>query len=91
MFGFESESLFFSDPVLKMNVEKVSDIGPLSLVQWDWIPETEGTLIEGCGTLGFMADEVEKHYPHRVSEFCGLMVIDYPGLLDDLEADLCPH
>ncbi len=78
-------SIFFSDPVLKENVEEISTIHDLSLYQWDWIPGTEGTMIEKCGTIGFMADEVREKYPHHVKDYCGLMTIDYPALLDELE------
>lgn len=78
--------IFFSDPALKENIEIVSTIGDLDLCQWDWIPETKGTMIEKYGTLGFMADEVKEKYPQHVSDFCGFMVIDYPSLLDELEA-----
>ena len=79
-------AIFFSDPALKENVEKISDVADLSLCQWDWIPETEGTIIEKCGTIGFMADEVKEKYPQHVSEYGGFMVIDYPALLDQLQA-----
>lgn len=78
--------IFFSDPVLKENVEQISHIGDLALYEWDWIPETKDTMIAKYGTTGFMADEVLEKYPHHVSEFCGFLVIDYPSLLDELEA-----
>ncbi len=77
--------IFFSDPSLKENIELISEIGDLSLYEWDWIPEAKGTMIEKCGTIGFMADEVKEKYPHHVSDFCGFLVIDYPSLLDELE------
>lgn len=75
----------FSDPVLKENIEAISKVGDLAIYQWDWVPETKGTMIEKCGTMGFMADEVKEKYPHHVDDFCGFMVIDYPALLDELE------
>ena len=84
-------AIFFSDPALKENVEPISTIGDLTLFQWDWIPETKGTMIEGCADMGFMADEVKEKYPEHVTEFCGLMVIDYPSLLSEMEARQCPH
>lgn len=79
-------SFFFSDPSLKENVETVGTVRDLTLHQWDWKPETKGTIIEGCSNIGFMADEVKDKYPHHVYEFGGVMVIDYPELLNELEA-----
>tara|TARA_R110000787_G_scaffold194120_1_gene305724 strand:+ start:30752 stop:31606 length:855 start_codon:yes stop_codon:yes gene_type:complete len=76
----------FSDPRLKINVEPVADIKGLNVYQWDWTPETKGTLVEGCATIGFMADEVKEKYPQHIHEFGGFMVVDYPALLDELEA-----
>jgi len=76
----------FSDPRLKENVEQVSSIHDLNVYQWDWMPETKGTLVEGCSTIGFMADEVQDKYPQHVGEFGGFMIIDYPALLDELES-----
>lgn len=78
-------SIFFSDPTLKENVEQISTIGDLNLYEWDWIEGAKGTMIEGCSTMGFMADEVKEKYPQHVSDFCGFMIIDYPALLDELE------
>lgn len=85
--GLTASKIFFSDPALKTNVERISHIHDLSLYEWDWIDEARGTMIEKCGTVGFMADEVKEKYPDFVSEFCGFMVIDYPGLLDRLEEE----
>jgi len=48
-------------------------------------------MIEKCGTIGFMADEVEKLYPQHVNEYWGLMVIDYPALLDELDGKKWSH
>lgn len=78
--------IFFSDPALKKNVEQISHIGDLPLYEWDWIDEADGTMIAECTNMGFMANEVKDKYPQHVSEFCGFMVIDYPALLDELEA-----
>lgn len=79
-------SVFFSDPALKENVEQISMIGDLTLNQWDWIDEAKGTMIEKCGTIGFMADEVQEKYPQHVTVYGGFLVIDYPALLEELEA-----
>lgn len=79
-------SIFFSDPRLKVNQEPIADIHGLTLYQWDWRPEFIDIVGEGFGNVGFMADEVAEKYPHRVGEYAGWMHIDYPGLLEELEA-----
>jgi len=81
-------ALPFSDPRLKTNAVKIEQMGPLGVYQWDWIPEAEGTVVEKCPTIGFMADEVAKHYPEFAGEFGGFQYIDYGGLLDHLKTDL---
>ena len=78
-------TIFFSDPVLKENIEQIGKISNLNIYQWDWIKSTKDTIIEKCGTIGFMADEVKEMYPHHVYEYAGFMTIDYPNLLDELE------
>ena len=78
--------IFFSDPNLKENIEEIGQVGPLKLMQWDWLEKTKGTMIDKCMTIGFMADEVKEIFPQFVHEFCGLMVVDYPNLLNELEA-----
>lgn len=78
--------ILFSDPALKQNVEKVSEINDLNVYQWDWIKGAKGTLIELCPTIGFMADEVEEKYPDFVNDNFGFKTIDLVGLLDELEA-----
>lgn len=80
-----ASKLFFSDERLKESIEVVSKIGDLDVVQWNWLPFTKGTVIEKCGTIGFLAQEVEEKYPHHVEELCGWKVIDYPALLDEME------
>ncbi len=80
-------ALFFSDPALKTNIEKVSEVGGLGIYQWDWIPEAEGTIIASGLGLGFMADEVQKMYPEFVSNPYGFDMIDLKGLMDRLEND----
>ena len=79
--------LFFSDPALKENIEKVSSIKDLGVYQWDWKASTKGTMIDGCSNMGFMADEVQDKYPEHIYHFGGFMMIDYPALLDTLEAN----
>ena len=85
-------SLFaaFSDPRLKENIEQVSQIQDLGVYQWDWIPEVKNSIVDRCGNLGFMADEVEAKYPHHVGEFGDFKVINYGALLSELETK-CLH
>lgn len=77
-----------SDPALKENVRVYGKVGPLTLVEWDWIPEAKGTIAELCPTIGFMAPEVKEHFPDLVSEFGGYQIIDYAGLTERLECHL---
>ena len=77
-----------SDPRLKKNAEQIGSIRDLGLSQWDWVDEAKGTIIEKFGTIGFMADEVEEKYPHHVGEFGGWKVINYDGLLDELQEQI---
>jgi len=42
-------------------------------------------MIEKCSTLGFMATDVIERFPQHVYDFCGLMTIDYPSLLEELQ------
>lgn len=80
-----ASSIFFSDERLKENIEVVARIGDLDIVQWDWLPFTRGTPIDKCGTLGFLAQDVEAKYPQYVQEWGGWKIIDLPCLLDELE------
>jgi len=83
---FKTGSLFGgSDPSLKTNVRKFDKIGPLNVYEWDWIPETKGTIIEGMPRRGFMSPEVREHYPDRVKTFGGFDMIDYGNLIEDLK------
>ena len=75
----------FSDPSLKKNIHQVDTIGPLGVYKWDWIPETKGTIVENMPTHGFMSTEVGEHYPQFVGEFGGYDIINYTGLLAELE------
>lgn len=73
-----------SDPALKTNVEKISEIGDLNLYEWDWRPETAGTGIDELPTVGFMADEVQKLYPEFVFVEDGFQSVDYLNLIPAL-------
>ena len=79
-------SMFFSDPSLKSNIEEIGSIGGLSIYQWDWDEDLKDTCIAQCDNMGFMADEVKVKYPEHVENVCGFDVINYPALLDELEA-----
>lgn len=79
-------SSFFSDPRLKENIEEIGSIKDLNLYSWDWIEGAKGTMIEGCPNIGFMADEVQDKYPDYVVEYCGFKTVNYPALLEILEA-----
>lgn len=77
--------LLFSDPNLKTNVEEIGEMNGLKVYQWDWVPESEGTIIEHFPKIGFMADEVEESYPEYIKEYGGFKVVDYTSLLNRLE------
>jgi len=79
---------FFSDRRLKANAMQISDIMGLPVWQWDWIPQAKGTIIEGCPTIGFMADEVHERYPHLVGEYSGWLFVEYDGVLAELQKDI---
>ena len=78
--GFGS---LFSDPALKENITKLSDIGPLGLYEWDWIEEVP-ELVQNMPTKGFLSTEVKDHFPEFVNEFGGFDIIDYEGLIKRL-------
>jgi len=82
-----SASILASDPMLKTNVEHISDVGNLKMYQWDWVKEIADTFIGKFPTIGFMADEVEEKYPEFVYELCGIKAINYGDLMDRLETD----
>ena len=79
-------ALLFSDPRLKKNAKPVGKVKNLTLHVWDWIDEVKDTIVDTCEGLGFMSDEVKEKYPHHVYEFGGFDIIDYPCLLNELEA-----
>lgn len=75
----------FSDPRLKENKQKIARFGPLNLYQWDWTKDAQKTAVGKFPTMGFMADEVEQHYPEYVSEKFGFKFIKMQALLTQLE------
>jgi len=81
-------TFFSSDRDLKENVEPIGKIGPLTLYQWDWIPETKNMIINAFPTMGFVYDEVKKHFPEFTKVLCGFGSVNYKGLLDRIEGEL---
>lgn len=79
----------FSDPALKQNVRKIKKIGPLDLIQWDWIPQAKGTIVENMPTIGFMSTQIKEFYPQFVGEFAGFDTVDYKKLINELETVSC--
>ena len=80
--------IFFSDERLKENIVELGVIGDLSVVEWDWIPQAEGTVINDCPNVGFIAQEVQAKHPEFVGEQSGWLFVDYEGLMGKLQADL---
>lgn len=76
-----------SDSMLKTNIEPVSEVGNLTMYQWDWHKEIKDTFISKFPTIGFMAQEVEEKYPEYVYELGGIKAINYGALMDRLETD----
>lgn len=72
-------AIAFSDPRLKENIQELGKIGPLTLVEWDWKPETPD-IVKKCRTTGFLSTEVKRYYPEHVSQVCGFDVIHYEDL-----------
>jgi len=80
--------IFFSDERLKTNVVKIGDIGVLGLYEWDWIVQAEGTVIQDCPRVGFLAQEVKEVFPDLVGEESGWLFVDYQSVLEELQSDL---
>ena len=81
--GGLSSLLAFSDERLKENIRPVGEIGPLTIYEWDWIPEVEHLNLPMH--RGFIAQEVEEIFPKYVHKVGNFKAIDYAGLLDRLE------
>lgn len=80
-------ALKFSDPRLKENIRKVGEIGPLDLVEWDWIPETKGTIVEDMPTIGFLSTQVRLHHPEALGTFGGFDTVNYSDVLRHYNGD----
>ena len=79
-------TIILSDDTLKENIEEIGTVCDLKLYQWDWIPQTKDTIIKDFMTIGFMPDEVKEKYPHHAYDMDGFLIIDYPGLMTELNA-----
>lgn len=86
--GELATGIFFSDERLKINVEKIGEIGDLELSEWDWDIKTKDTVIWECPRVGFIAQDVRKKYPEFVGETCGFLFVNYVGLMAKLQANL---
>jgi hypothetical protein len=75
--------LFFSDERLKENIRPLFDVGPLTVYEWDWIPEVAHLNLPM--RTGFMAQEVEAIFPKYVHKVGAFKAIDYDGLLKRLD------
>ena len=78
-------ALLLSDPRLKVNIEPVAELADLTVYQWDWHPELEGSFVFTMPTTGFLTTEVEEKYPQHVFEFGGYKGIKYIELLDEMD------
>ena len=83
-----ASGILFSDERLKENIVEISKIGDLKVVEWDWIPQADNTIIAGCPTVGFLAQDVRDKHPEFVGEYSGWLFVDYDGLMHKLQSDL---
>lgn len=74
----------FSDPRLKQNIKKIGEIGPLNLVEWEWIDELGDSFVKSFPTMGYLSTQVKEFFPQFVGEFGGYDVIDYKSLNKEL-------
>lgn len=77
-------AMFFSDPRLKTNTQKIGQIKELGLYTWDWIegvPDWVGRM-----KTGFLTTEVKEHYPQHVYSIHGIDAVDYASLAEELRA-----
>jgi len=81
--------LIFSDPRLKKNIKKIGTIGPLDLVEWEWIDELGDSFVKKFPTMGYLSTQVKEVYPEHVGEFGGYDVLDYSAINEELQS--CLH
>jgi len=68
---------FFSDPLLKENVEKIGQLeNGLFWYKWDWTEKAK-VIVGNQPSEGVMADKVKEMFPDAVSEKYGYMVVNY--------------
>lgn len=82
--GTLGAAYLFSDPRLKTNIRIIGKIGPLDLVEWDWIPELGDSIVSEFPTMGYFSTQVKELYPDLVEEFGGYDVINYPAVNERL-------
>lgn len=82
-YGTGGYDFLFSDRSLKTNIRPVGEIGPLTIYEWEWIPEVAPMNL--TMTSGFIADEVEQIFPKFVHKIGRFSAIDYQGLMDKLD------
>lgn len=81
--GGQLGNIFFSDERLKVNMERIGEIGGLSLYEWDWLyPDEIGMEM----SLGFKAQEVKEKYPEYTYQIGNFLAIDYPALTNHLDS-----
>lgn len=72
----------FSDARLKTNLRNIGRVGPLNVYTWEW--NENGKIVSGDkSTVGFIAQEVEKVYPHYVEKDkeTGYLKVNYGAIL----------
>lgn len=83
--GGAALGLLFSDSKLKTNIREVGNVGPLSLYEWEWVPELEALGIKPDMTTGFLAEDVEQIFPEYVHPIGPYKAVDYAGLINKLD------
>lgn len=81
-------AMFFSDPRLKKNIKEIGKIGPLNLVEWEWIDELGDSFVKNFPTMGYLSTQVKEFFPEHVGEFGGYDTLDYPAINKELLACL---
>jgi hypothetical protein len=64
---------------LKQSIKPIGDLGPLTLVSWGWNALGESLGCRGK-SVGFIAQDVKKHFPECVTERDGYLAIYYDAL-----------
>jgi hypothetical protein len=77
--GLTAVMSMFSDPTLKKDIKVVGKYKGLDWCEWTWNKAGEALGLAGK-SVGVMADEVKRKYPHLVKEIDGKMIVSYEGL-----------